>query len=740
MCTLFITQSRNSAHLGSTRILSATNLRVPSFSPALYLSLPCCLLLRQPMPLATFDTVVSIGELLDRVRACIDDVSPDTIVSLTIDVASGGERRVLRLAVKPVDNLAPLSTSPFQTSSCTSPSEHSTAPLCVDTAMMEEDSEVGGHNKSDQQQEQEELVEMEREMKEEDQQARANVIVEDALASSTTSSVESFERSSSSLSTVVGENAGTSPSIPLPTDENIRRSARKQSPVDRLVYGASMPRETERTTSKRKRQQAQAEAATAADTTDGQSDSSEESDAAWGSSSSSSSSPAAASSTWSSPPKHRKKCRYQHTARENDKEEEEEGEEEEQVTALMKKFEEAYAARDDVSLEQTSKEAVLNLGRDVMHGLSDAGSTVLLDSAGYQQCAVKLDRLIATSSAVRMLGYYLKGALAAKLKLSCRTKYVHAARTLLRLKSSADISACPAFYGFVQQHCPNVASGVVDVEAWLKEPILLANIGWGEWRRYLSKRHCWIVSSAMERFKASLVPAKDWMQRGWVEEYSDDRLGRGVRATRDIPLPSARGRHRSFGDSVVADLNIFAQAQALVALDSQQQQQQAQQSDGGDRSSPSPSASPSTSPYRFEWNRGKQMLNAEKLWVGKTNHLPEKHCNLRLSSNGKLLQIKPIRAGEALTFDYSMSYWVERVTGITWKQWMATGTVACRKGCAELFERMHRSVLDYTSLLSQQWSERFAGAASEVDKELVMMELWRELVPEEERRMEEDDA
>ena len=271
----------------------------------------------------------------------------------------------------------------------------------------------------------------------------------------------------------------------------------------------------------------------------------------------------------------------------------------------MKKLEEAYAARDDIYLEQTSKDAVLTLGRDVLDGLSNAYSTALLDTASYQQHAVKLDCLIATSSAARMLGYYLKGALAAKLKQSCRTKYVHTARTLLRLKSSADICAYPAFYDFVQQHCPAITSGVVDVEAWLKEPIFLADIGWSEWRRYLGKRHCWIVSSALGRFNASLLPAQDWMQRGWVEEYSDDRLGRGMRATRDIPLPSAKGRHRSFGDAVVADLNIFAQAQVLVALDSQLQQQQPQglQPDSGDRSAAAlPASSSSTSPYRFEWN------------------------------------------------------------------------------------------------------------------------------------------
>ena len=647
------------------------------------------------MSLTTIDAVVSIGELLDRVRECIGDVSLDTSVSLTIEVVRGGERQVLRLTVKPDDTLAPVSTSPH-------PSEHSTAIPSIGTKATVTDSEVGDRTNPDQQME---PTELDREMKEEERPEAARGVMEVETTAPTPPSIETFETGSGD---VAGQGQPYS-SVLSRTDENIRRSARKQSPVDRLVY--------ERTTGKRKGSNVQAEAA-AADTTDGQSDSHQESDAA-------------SSSSLSAPPSStrqlRKKCRHQPTAREKNKEVAKE-DEEEQVATLIKRFEDAYAARDEVSLEQISKDAVLKLGRDVVNGLS---AVVLLDSAAYQQRAIQLDHLIATSAATRMLGYYLKGALAAKLKETCRTKYVHAARTLLRLKSSADISAHPAFYTFVQQHSPSIARGVIDVEAWLKEPIFLADIGWSEWRRYLTKQNCWMVSTALERFRASLQPAQDWMQRAWVEEYMDERLGRGVRATRDIPLASTKARHRSLGDCVVADLNIFEQAQALVALESRQQGQSS-----GDQSAASPPAS--ASPYRFEWNHGKQVLDAEHLWVGRINHLPEKLCNLRLSSTGKLLQVKPIKAGEALTFDYTMPYWVEQVTGITWKLWMTTGTVACRKGCAELFERMHRTVVDYTSLLSQRWSERFARVTSEMDKEVVIMELWEQLVPEEERIGEED--
>ena len=80
---------------------------------------------------------------------------------------------------------------------------------------------------------------------------------------------------------------------------------------------------------------------------------------------------------------------------------------------------------------------------------------------------------------------------------------------MLGIKSTADVSAYPAFYSFVQQSCPSVASGIVDVEAWLKEPALAADISWTAWRRYLGKPHRWMLDSAMKQLRSitSAVPS-----------------------------------------------------------------------------------------------------------------------------------------------------------------------------------------------------------------------------------------
>jgi hypothetical protein len=339
-------------------------------------------------------------------------------------------------------------------------------------------------------------------------------------------------------------------------------------------------------------------------------------------------------------------------------------------------------------------------------------STITAPSAkpahSRQRCATKLDLLISASTAMRMVGYYLRAVLADQLKRRHKSKYVRSARALLGLRSSADITAYPAFYALIQQHCPSVASGVMDLDAWLQEPIFLADIGWAEWRRYLSKSHRWIIDTAIERFTASLQPPRDWMQRGWVEEYDDPGLGRGVRAVCDIPLPILNQRHHS---SAVDGVDNFAVAADLGLLSQAQLQHRN-------------SASSAAPWYRLEWNGGKQQLDAEHLWVGRINHLPMSHCNLKLTGSGKLVQRRAIAAGEPLTFDYGMQWWTHRVTGVTWNEWMTTGTMHCRKGSADLFYRMHESVLDYTPLLGMELDRRLSNATSELERDTVVMEMW----------------
>ena len=147
---------------------------------------------------------------------------------------------------------------------------------------------------------------------------------------------------------------------------------------------------------------------------------------------------------------------------------------------------------------------------------------------------------------------------------------------------------------------------------------------------------------------------------------------------RDIPLPTSNRGHPSpavdGGDNlaVAADLCLLAQGQL-----------QRQQTDPW---------------YRVDWDSGKQQLD-----VG--------------------VQHKAIAAGEALTLDYGVQWWTQRVTGVTWNEWMTTGTLSCRRCSADLFYRMQESVLDYTPLLGVGWDKRLSNATSELERETVMMEM-----------------
>ena len=98
-------------------------------------------------------------------------------------------------------------------------------------------------------------------------------------------------------------------------------------------------------------------------------------------------------------------------------------------------------------------------------------------------------------------------------------------------------------------------------------------------------------------------------------------------------------------------------------------------------------------------------------------------CNLRLASKGKLMQVKPIAAGEALSWDYGMQYWVRRVTGLDFDEWMSDKDAECRKFRDAFFTEMHESVSNYSRLLQQPWVGSLTSASTMVDRETMLAEL-----------------
>ena len=396
---------------------------------------------------------------------------------------------------------------------------------------------------------------------------------------------------------------------------------------------------------------------------------------------------------------------HQHATVESDADDEEM-----EVSTLVGQLKEAYEHRATVSIDAVSSHTLLQMTQGALsyNGTDEPQQSTL------QQCAVQITSLINTSSTLRMLGYYLRAALAHHMKLASSRNYSRLARDVLDIRSSADIAVYPAFFELIRKHCPTIAAAAASggavcattIEEWLREPLFMADIGWRSWRRYLSKQHQHVLEEAVQRFLVSIEPYKDWLQLGWVEVYDDERLGgQGVRALRDIHMPSGAGKKRQ--QDVAASVSVVAADLHCAGPEYIRSKEHAREDDGI---------------YHIQLDR-QRVFDARHHWVGKLNHLPMPQCNLRLTGNGKLVQIKTIQAGEPLTLDYGMDYWVYRITGLDVTVWMAEGEVECQRGRTALFTRMHQTVSDYTDLLRQKWTRSLSSLSSAVEREGLLIEL-----------------
>ena len=360
-----------------------------------------------------------------------------------------------------------------------------------------------------------------------------------------------------------------------------------------------------------------------------------------------------------------------------------------EVAALVAKLRDGYDKRQSVTLDSVSKESVLTLRQQV---LDEAGSLVASTVSG------QITSLITTSTSLRMVGYYLRAVLAHRLKLTSQKCYKRLARETLGIKSPTDIAAYPALYEFVHHHYPSLASDTV--EAWLENPIFTADITWTEWKRYLPKQGRPTIDAALHRFKDAMAPVQDWMQLGWVEVYDDDKLGQGVRALRDIHMPTSRAKEAQ--RDIPASISLVAADLHLAGPECVLDRSAAREADPT---------------YLVQLDR-QRAFDARYHWVGRINHLPHRLCNLKLTSAGKLVQTRAITAGEALSFDYGVDYWVYQLSGLELSEWSSSSTVQSNRGMVDLFDKMHNSVLDYTELLGFDWVKRRPAVWSELEREM----------------------
>ena len=365
-----------------------------------------------------------------------------------------------------------------------------------------------------------------------------------------------------------------------------------------------------------------------------------------------------------------------------------------EVAALVVKLREGYNKRQSVALDALSKESILSLRQQVLDDSGDRAASL----------SGQITSLISTSTSVRMVGYFLRAMLAHRLKFTSQNCYKRLARDTLGVKSPADIAAYPALYELVQHHYPSLDSA--GIEVWLENPIFTADITWTEWKRYLTKQGRPIIDAALQRFKAAVAPFQDWMQLGWVEIYDDEKLGgQGVRALRDIHMPASKAKQAQ--RDVAASISMVAADLQCCSPDFVLSKDAT-----GD-------ADPT---YLVQLDR-QRVFDARRHWIGKVNHLPDRLCNLRLTSSGKLVQTKPIAAGDALSFDYDVDYWVYRLSGLELSEWCAGSSIASSRGADDLFRRMHQGVCDYTDLLCRDWVQHRPTVWTELDRECWMANL-----------------
>ena len=118
-----------------------------------------------------------------------------------------------------------------------------------------------------------------------------------------------------------------------------------------------------------------------------------------------------------------------------------------EVAILVAKLRSASGRK--ASTEAVSNAAVLQLGREVLEcdgGKEERYANGVVAAASYQRQSAKIAVLISTSTSLRTVGYYLRAVLAARLKATERTTFTEAARRLLGIKSTADVSAYPALW------------------------------------------------------------------------------------------------------------------------------------------------------------------------------------------------------------------------------------------------------------------------------------------------------
>lgn len=129
--------------------------------------------------------------------------------------------------------------------------------------------------------------------------------------------------------------------------------------------------------------------------------------------------------------------------------------------------------------------------------------------------------------------------------------------------------------------------------------------------------------------KAELAALGDWQQRGLVETYDTGKYGQGVRAVRSIPLNDKYVLAALIHGKQVTDEEYSTLDDVDYIID-----------------------------LGLE-DKASVWVDLIDEWTGLINHSPPARANMKFFGL-TLVQIRPIRKGEALTVDYGWQYWYQK--------------------------------------------------------------------------------
>jgi hypothetical protein len=186
------------------------------------------------------------------------------------------------------------------------------------------------------------------------------------------------------------------------------------------------------------------------------------------------------------------------------------------------------------------------------------------------------------------------------------------------------------------------------------------------------------MSKTKEKFRNNATSSKiDWFRENKVEVYEDEIFGDGIRSLITSKLNSNQKKfqyiaYKMVGEELTEDeLHTRTPQQLAYVITIHDDKKQAQAIH----------------------------LDLSENWLGKINHAPDELANAKAYGT-HLIQYDDIYAGDAITYDYGLDYWVFQITHLDWEEEWKVEDAGVVARAQALFQQMHSEVLNYAILLA----------------------------------------